>query len=330
MLDVTDMHARFLYRLISKNAYLYTEMITSQTIIHHKNQSALLNFNEEEHPIALQLGGCDPKELAYCAKLAEKAGYDEINLNIGCPSPRVQKGAFGACLMAEPALVAQCVEAIKSVSTLPVTIKSRIGIDHQDSLEFLQNFIDHVSAKGVNTFIIHARSAWLKGLNPKQNREIPPLNYERVYQIKKLFSHLTIIINGGITTPEEGLTHLNYVDGIMLGRAIMYRPFLLCDVDAKYYNQNVKKKQQDTAQLLTISEEEIIEKYVTYAETQFNQGVRTHTLIKPILGLFHGERGSRFFRRVLSVESCQPNATPQIIIKAVKAIKNAKNSAMEL
>ena len=225
-MDWTDRHCRYFLRLVSPRARLYTEMITTGALI-HGDVPRHLDFNSEEHPVALQLGGSEPVDLARCAKLAVQWGYDEINLNVGCPSDRVQRGAFGACLMAEPALVAQCVRAMREAVDIPVTVKHRVGIDSVEEYEFVRSFVEHVSAAGCTTFIVHARNAVLKGLSPKQNREIPPLKYDYVHHLKRDFPHLTIVINGGITRIDEIEAHLGYVDGVMLGRAAYHDPWLL-------------------------------------------------------------------------------------------------------
>ncbi|MFI3122650.1 MAG: tRNA dihydrouridine(20/20a) synthase DusA, partial [Methylococcales bacterium] len=238
MLDWSDRHCRYFHRLLSKNALLYTEMVTTGALI-HGNTQRFLQFNAEEHPVALQLGGSNPNDLAICARMAEESGYDEVNLNVGCPSDRVQNGRFGACLMAEPQLVGDCIAAMQAVVKIPVTVKSRIGIDERDSYEELTQFIDTVSKAGCETFIIHARKAWLKGLSPKENREIPPLCYETVFQLKRDFPQLEIVINGGITTLEQSSELLNHVDGVMLGREVYQNPYLLAEVDMVLFGDDV-------------------------------------------------------------------------------------------
>ncbi|MCG8672936.1 MAG: tRNA dihydrouridine(20/20a) synthase DusA, partial [Pseudomonadales bacterium] len=231
MLDWTNRHCRYFHRLLTQHAVLYTEMVTTGAIIHGE-KDRFLKFNASEHPVAIQLGGSDPKDLATCAKISEDYGYDEVNLNVGCPSDRVQSGRFGACLMADPNLVADCTHSMLEACNIPVTVKCRIGIDDQDEYEDLQRFVEAVKASGVNTFIVHARKAWLSGLSPKENRDIPPLNYERVYQLKREFPDLEIIINGGIQTLEACQEHLNYVDGVMMGREAYQNPFILAQVDS--------------------------------------------------------------------------------------------------
>ena len=229
MLDWTDRHCRYFHRLMTRQTLLYTEMVTTGAIIHGKGD--YLGYSEQEHPLALQLGGSNPADLARCARLAEERGYDEINLNVGCPSDRVQNGRFGACLMGEPALVADCVKAMRDVVNIPVTVKTRIGIDEQDSYEFLQAFIEQVRDAGCETFIVHARKAWLSGLSPKENREIPPLDYPRVYQVKQDYPELTIALNGGVNSLEQTLEHLQQVDGVMMGREAYQNPYILAEVD---------------------------------------------------------------------------------------------------
>ena len=288
MLDWTDKHCRYFYRTMSKHAVLYTEMITTGAIIHGKGD--YLAFNEAEQPVALQLGGSDPEALAHCAKLAESRGYDEINLNVGCPSDRVQNGMFGACLMAKPELVAECVTAMKAVVDIPVTVKSRIGIDEQDSFEFLLDFITKVKEAGCDTFIIHARKAWLTGLSPKENRDVPPLDYDRVYKIKTLFPELEIIINGGIKTFDECLTHLEHVDGVMLGREIYHNPYMMADVDNLIYQQDVEK----------IERTEAVAQVAAYIDKHEANGGRAWHVVRHMMGLFQGLPGAKVWRRYLS------------------------------
>lgn len=289
MLDWTDRHCRYFYRTMSKHAVLYTEMVTTGAIIFGKGD--YLQFNDAEQPVALQLGGSDPEALAKCAKLAEARGYDEINLNVGCPSDRVQNGMFGACLMANPELVADCVRAMKAVVDIPVTIKSRIGIDELDSFEFLQTFIETVKGAGCETFIIHARKAWLTGLSPKENRDIPPLDYDRVYKIKQMYPELEIIINGGIKTLEECTEHLKHVDGVMMGREIYHNPYLMSDVDQVVYQDSTSVKPSRTEVLTHVSD------YITGYEAG---GGRAWHVLRHMMGLFQGLPGAKIFRRYLS------------------------------
>ena len=255
MLDWTDRHCRYFHRLLSKHALLYTEMVTTGALI-HGDKHRFLQFNASENPVAFQLGGSNPKDLAVCAKMVEEYGYDEINLNVGCPSDRVQNGSFGACLMAEPALVAECIAAMSQVVSIPVTVKSRIGIDDKDSYEELVQFIGTIADTGCKTFIVHARKAWLKGLSPKQNREVPPLDYERVYQLKRDFPGLEIIINGGITTLEQAALMLDQVDGVMVGREAYQNPYILAGVDNLLYG-DIKEK---------VSRQEIVKTLIPYIQ----------------------------------------------------------------
>jgi len=289
MLDWTDRHCRYFLRLISKNAYLYTEMITTGAILHgdaHRH----LDFNLMEKPVVLQLGGSDPKDLAVCAQKGEEYGYDEININIGCPSPRVQRGRFGACLMKEPQLVAECVNTIKKFVHIPVTVKTRIGVDDQDSYEQLSDFIETVSLAGCETFIIHARKAWLKGLSPKENRQIPPLRYDIVEKLQRNFSGLNFILNGGIETVEDAQKQIELFSGVMLGRAVSHSPYLiLSQVDEILYKTLEK----------TCSREEILDIYMDYAKKQIENGVPVSVLSRPLMGLYQGLPGARKWRREL-------------------------------
>nr|WP_320165497.1 tRNA dihydrouridine(20/20a) synthase DusA [uncultured Methylophaga sp.] len=290
MLDWTDRDFRYLLRLISKHALLYTEMVTTGALIHGDRQRFLAH-DAAEYPLALQLGGSDPAALAECARMGEDAGYSEINLNVGCPSDRVQSGSFGACLMAEPNLVAEGVAAMKNAVTIPVTVKTRLGIDEHDSYEFLTHFVDAVSAAGCNIFILHARKAWLKGLSPKENRDVPPLDYERVYQIKKDYPHLHIDINGGIHSLVEVQQHLQYVDGTMLGRAVYHDPYLLIDADERIFLQAATDKP---------SRHDVIEAMLPYIEQRMKQGRPLKSITRHLLGLFQGQPGARRWRRHLS------------------------------
>jgi tRNA-dihydrouridine synthase A len=289
MMDWTDRHCRYFFRLLSKNILLYTEMVVAQAII-HGDVNRHLAFHSSEHPIALQLGGSDPHLLAQCAKTAENYEYNEINLNVGCPSDRVQSGKFGACLMLEPQLVADCVKAMQDVVSIPVTVKTRIGVDDQDSYEALINFIQIVALAGCKTFIIHARKAWLKGLSPKENREVPPLSYPTVYQLKKDFPHLNFIMNGGIKTYENIQEHLQKLDGVMIGREAYHNPYLLAGIDREFFN--------DDHPIST--REDIIECLISYIEEQQKQDVAFHHIARHILGLYHGQPHGKAWRRNLS------------------------------
>lgn len=289
MMDHTDKHFRYFMRLLSEHAVLYTEMITTGALIHGDRQR-FLDFNDIEHPIAIQLGGSDPDDLSECAKIAENEGYDEVNLNIGCPSDRVQNGQFGACLMSNKKRVADCVNRIQTNVTIPITIKTRIGIDDLDSYEFLYDFIKTTSEAGCNTFIIHARKAILSGLSPKQNREIPPLNYERVHQIKQDFPELNISINGGFTDLNAIKTQLEYVDGVMVGRAAYQNPFMLAEVDNVIYDNATRSP----------SRENILKKYRDYVEEQLSRGERLKNMTRHIIGLYQAQPGARYYRQQLS------------------------------
>lgn len=296
MMDYTDRHARYLFRLISPQVLLYSEMINAKALL-HGNYEDLLRYSEEEHPLVLQLGGSDPAEMAQGAKIAEIAGYDEININVGCPSDRVQSGAFGACLMASPLLVADIFTAIQSIVDIPVTIKHRIGIDDQDNYADLENFVLTASAAGCSTFIIHARKAWLKGLSPKQNRDIPPLDYKRIYRLKQDHPELTVIINGGIKTVEQVAIHLDHTDGVMIGREVFNQPWLLADLE--------QLLSQDKTYMITRSE--VQKRYASYIDKELQLGTSAHALVRPLSGLFHGMAGAKHWRRMLA-ETVQNSA----------------------
>ena len=289
MMDWTDRHCRYFYRLLSKNTQLYTEMITAKAIL-NGDKSRLLDFNLGENPLTLQLGGSDPTEMAKCALIAQDWGYDEVNINVGCPSDRVLSGSFGACLMKEPDLVASCVESMIDKCDIPVTVKSRIGIDDMESYEQLADFIMRIHNKGCQHFIIHARKAWLQGLSPKENRTIPPLNYQWVYQLKKDFPQLKITINGGIENCSEVKNHLNYVDGVMLGRSVYHNPFLLREIDESIFGSKNN----------LLDREQVLIKYMDYIRQQIKFGVPIRSMTRHILGLYHGESNAKLFRRLLS------------------------------
>lgn len=309
MLDCTDKHARYFMRLMTRHALLYTEMITVPALIHGDTEK-LLAYNKKENPLALQLGGSDPIGLAQCARYAEALGYDEVNLNVGCPSDRVQSGAFGACLMAVPALVAECVAAMKEAVNIPVTIKHRMGIDDADSYAELCEFVDVVAGSGCETFIVHARKAWLSGLNPKQNREIPPLQYADVYQLKKDFPDLTIIINGGIKLLSETTEHLQHVDGVMLGREPYHNPYMLSQVDEMLFNEARN----------TLKPHDVLTSYLPYMEEQLAQGVRLHQMTRHVLGLFHGMPNARLWRRKISEEACKRHSGISLVKEAAALV----------
>ncbi|MBT9099241.1 tRNA dihydrouridine(20/20a) synthase DusA [Methylovulum psychrotolerans] len=307
MMDWTDRHCRYFHRLLSKNAFLYTEMVTTGALI-HGDHHRFLQYHAAEHPVALQLGGSNPRELAICAKMAEDYGYDEVNLNVGCPSDRVQNGRFGACLMAEPELVAECVAAMAAAVTIPVTVKSRIGIDDKDSYEELVHFVGTVAAAGCRTFIVHARKAWLSGLSPKENREIPPLRYDVVYQLKIDFPHLEIILNGGVTSLAQAETILEQVDGVMIGREAYQNPFILAEADQRLFADN----------RASLSRGEAIHALLPYISGQLALGLRLHSVTRHILGLFHEQYGARGWRRYLSEHANKPGADEAVLLQALK------------
>ena len=307
MLDWTDKHCRYFYRLMSRHALLYTEMVTTGAIL-QGNQLRHLAFNAEEHPVALQLGGSNPQDLALCAKIAEDYGYDEVNLNVGCPSDRVQNGRFGACLMAEPALVAECVAAMREVVSIPVTVKSRIGIDERDSYAELTQFVADVAAGGCETFIVHARKAWLSGLSPKQNRHIPPLRYDVVFQLKQDFPQLEIIINGGIDSIDTALVLLNSIDGVMLGREVYHNPYLLSEVDSGLFGDFVPLQ----------TRQDVVLALIPYVRQQLQQGVRLNTMARHLLGMFHGVKGARAWRRHISENANKQDADEQVLLRALE------------
>jgi tRNA-dihydrouridine synthase A len=292
MIDWTDRHERYFLRLISRHALLYTEMLTTGALLHGQ-ADRFLKFHSAEHPLALQLGGSDPGELARCARIGAEHGYDEINLNVGCPSDRVQSGRFGACLMAVPKVVADCVSAMRDAVDIPVTVKHRIGIDNRDSWDELCEFIETVAQGGCEIFIVHARKAWLSGLSPKENREIPPLQYDVVYRLKKTYPQWQFIINGGITDLPTAQAQLQYVDGVMLGRAAYHDPYLLSQVDADFFN--------DTHAVPGRCE--IVEQLLPYIETEIAAGTRLHAITRHITGLFNGLPGARSWRRTLSEQA---------------------------
>ncbi len=309
MMEWSDTHCRSFWRLLTKEAVLYSEMVTTGALI-HGDRKRFLDFNASEHPLALQLGGSDPKALAECAKIAEDWGYDEVNLNCGCPSDRVQNNMIGACLMAEPKLVADCISSMQNAVSIPITIKHRIGIDDMEDYEGMLDFVRTVAETDCKTFIVHARKAWLKGLSPKENREIPPLQYDKVVQLKKDHPELEIIINGGITTLDQSLNLLNDLDGVMLGREIYHNPYLLAEVDQKIYG--VDKP--------VVSREEVIEEFIAYADEQLRNGVRLNYMTRHILGLYQGLPGARRFRRAISEQAHKAGAGIEVIKSALIAL----------
>ena len=289
MMDWTDRHCRYFHRLLSKEMQLWSEMVTTKAIL-NGDKNRLLDFDAAEHPLVLQLGGSESDEMAQCAKIAQDWGYDEVNINVGCPSDRVQSGSFGACLMQTPEVVAQCVDAMRQASDIPVSVKSRIGVDDMESYEQLSNFVTQIENAGCENFVIHARKAWLKGLSPKENRTVPPLNYDWVYRIKKNFPHLTIAINGGIVSVDEATVHLQSVDSVMLGRAAYHQPYLLSEVDNKIYHKTLDAP----------SREQVLLDFIEYIKQQNDQGVPIRSMTRHILGLYHAQPKAKKFRQLLS------------------------------
>lgn len=315
MLDWTDKHCRYFLRQISQHALLYTEMVTTGAIIFGKGD--YLGFNQEEHPLALQLGGSDPLDMARCAVSAQERGYDEVNINVGCPSDRVQNGRFGACLMAEPQTVADCIKAMQAEVDIPVTVKSRIGIDDMDEYEDLTRFIDVVAASGCNTFIVHARKAWLKGLSPKENRDIPPLLYDRVYHLKQQFPDLHISLNGGVKSLDDAELHLDKLDGVMIGREVYSNPYLLAEVDKRFYGDGHQVK----------SRAEVVMAMLPYIEQQISQGARVWNIARHMLGLFQGQAGGRVWRRYLSEQGTKREAGSELLVDALDLLLETQQKA---
>ena len=317
MMDWTDRHCRAFHRALTTRALLYTEMVTAPAVL-HGDRERLLGFDVVEHPVALQLGGSDPVQLAEAAKIGAGVGYDEINLNVGCPSDRVQSGRFGACLMREPELVAECMAAIRGAVDVPATVKCRIGVDDQDPEISLFATVDASAAVGITTFIVHARKAWLQGLSPKENRDVPPLDYGLVRRLKRERPHLTIIINGGITSLDEVEAHLDasdgvHLDGVMLGRAAYHEPALLGQVDRRLFGAAAD-----------VDPFEAIERYRPYLAARLNEGVRLAAMARHMLGLMHGRPGARAFRRILTVEAIREGAGLEVVDRAVEAVREAE------
>lgn len=312
MMDWTDRHCRVLHRLLSRHALLFTEMVTSAALV-HGDPERHLRFSVMEQPVAVQLGGSDPAELARVVALCDQYGYAEINLNVGCPSDRVQSGKFGACLMAEPELVAECVRAMRGATDTPVTVKCRIGIDDQDTEESLDRFADTMVQAGVDALYVHARKAWLKGLSPKENRTIPPLDYPRVHRLAQRLAPLPTMINGGIETLDDALTHLEHMSGVMLGRAAYHNPMLLAEVDARIFG--------DPSGAMSLRE--IMLAMAAYADGELSRGARINQITRHMLGLANGLPGARVFRQILSVDACKPDAGPEVLFKALEAVETA-------
>jgi tRNA-dihydrouridine synthase A len=308
MMDWTTRHCRYFMRLLSRHTRLYTEMITTGAIL-HGNTGRWLDYNPSEHPIALQIGGSDPRALARAARLAEQWGYDEINLNCGCPSERVRDGRFGACLMAEPELVADCLHAMREAVGVPVTVKTRLGIDDRDDYEFLARFVAKVRAAGCRALILHARKAWLSGLSPQENREIPPLVYERVYRTKRDFPDLEVVLNGGIRTLDQAARELGQVDGVMIGREACENPYLLAGIDVRLFGSTQPSPTRRA----------VVAAYRDYAYRELAAGTPLAPLVRHLLGLFHGEPGARRWRRTLSELAHRPGASIEVVDRALTA-----------
>ena len=310
MMDWSDRHCRFFHRVLTRRALVYTEMVTADAVIHGK-RDMLLGFSAEEHPVVLQLGGSDPVKLAEAAAIGEQFGYDAINLNVGCPSDRVQEGRFGACLMAEPQLVADCVAAMRAGVRVPVEVKCRIGIDDQDSERDFQTFVDTVAGAGCATFIVHARKAWLKGLSPKENREVPPLDYGRVVRLKQARPELAIVLNGGLVTLDACVQHCAGLDGVMVGRAAYQTPWMLAAVDQRFFG----------AAPNSMTRADAVEAMIPYIERHLARGGRLNNIVRHMLGLFHGEPGARAWRRILSEEAVKPGAGIAIVLRALEPVR---------
>jgi len=313
MMDWTDRHCRVLHRTLSSRALLYTEMLTTGAIL-HGDRERLLAYDPAEHPVALQLGGSDPADLVAAAAIGEAEGYDEINLNVGCPSDRVQSGRFGACLMREPELVAECMSAMGAAVKVPVTVKCRIGVDDQDPDESLFRLVDLCAQAGVGSFVVHARKAWLKGLSPKENRDVPPLDYPLVHRLKRERPDLTIVINGGVASLDEALTHLQHVDGVMLGRAAYHEPAILGQVDRRVFGEGDD-----------VDAFQAVELYRPYVLGQLARGVHLAAMTRHMLGLFHGLPGARSWRRILTVEGVKSGAGIEVIDAALAAVSGAQD-----
>jgi tRNA-dihydrouridine synthase A len=311
MMDWTDRHCRFFHRILTRRTRLYTEMVTTGALVHGP-RTRLLAFDPAEHPLALQLGGSEPADLAHCAKMAEDLGYDEVNLNIGCPSERVQQGSFGACLMREPNLVRECVAAMRAAVRIPVTVKCRIGVDDQDPRDALFGFVDTVSVAGCETFVVHARKAWLKGLSPKDNRDIPPLDYNLVYELKRARPHLTIVLNGGVAILDQAKTHLMHVDGVMMGRAAYQSPWVLADADKALFGEAPPMR----------TRREAVTALMPYIGRELQAGAPLNAMTKHLLGLFNGLPGARAFRRHLSENAVKPGADLAVVETALSFIRD--------
>lgn len=305
MMEWSDTHCRYFWRQLSKHARLYTEMVTTNALI-HGDRSRFLAFDKVEHPVALQLGGSNPQALAECAKIAEDAGFDEVNLNCGCPSDRVQENKIGACLMAESMLVAECLAEMQQAVQIPVTVKHRLGIDDLDSKAHFEGFVETVKTSGCQVFIVHARKAWLNGLSPKENREVPPLNYDWVYELKAKYPELTIVVNGGVNTLADCETHLAHLDGVMMGREAYHNPFVLAGVDQQLFDDGQMPNR-----------EQVLQAFIDYSWTQWRTGTKLHHMSRHILGIFAGQHGGKRFRRFLSENACKQDASPALLQRAL-------------
>ncbi len=319
MMEWTDRHCRYFHRLLTRRALLYTEMVTTGAII-RGDRARLLGFNAAEHPLALQIGGCDPAALAECARIAEDLGYDEVNLNAGCPSDRVQEGRFGACLMADPEGVGECIAAMKMAVSIPVTVKCRLGIDDQDPETALDIFTRRVKQAGADALIVHARKAWLQGLSPRENRDVPPLDYGRVYRLKAAHPDLEIVINGGIDNSEEARRHLAHVDGVMMGRAAYQEPWRLLAVDPVLFGEAAP----------FVSPKDAVLAFIPYVEREMEHGSRLHAMTRHILGVFRAVPGARAFRRHLSVNAVKPDAGIAVLCEAMAMIVDSMPESAQI
>ncbi len=309
MMACTDRHDRYFLRLISRHALLYTEMVTTGALL-HGDRAGFLAHHETEHPLALQIGGSEPAAMADCARFAEQAGFDEVNINVGCPSDRVRRGRFGVCLMLEPDLVAHCVAQMRAAVRIPVTVKCRIGVDERDRPQDLERFVETVAGAGCETFVIHARKAWLSGLSPRQNREVPPLRYDRVLALKRRFPALELVLNGGITTLDDARRHLERLDGVMVGREAYRNPYLLAEVDAQVFG----------ARTPAPSRREVIERLLEYVEIELARGTRLHAITRHVIGLYQGLPGARAWRRHLSENATRPGAGAEVLAEAARLV----------
>ena len=317
MLDWTDKHCRYFLRQISRHTLLYTEMVTTGAIIYGKGD--FLSYNDAEHPVSLQLGGSDPTHMAQCAINAQEYGYDEVNINVGCPSDRVQNGRFGACLMAEPQTVAECIKAMQAEVDIPITVKSRIGIDDMDEYKDLSTFIDIVAGAGCQDFTVHARKAWLKGLSPKENRDIPPLMYDRVYQLKEEFPDLHIGINGGVKTLSEAQQHLQFVDSVMIGREVYSNPYILSQVDTEFYHDKTAVP----------TREDIVQRMYEYTQQHVAAGGKVWHVVRHMMGLFQGQPGGRVWRRYLSENAIGADKSPDVLLAALDTMMQTRQKAQQ-